>query len=99
MAKFVTRMFPKEDLKDLMWGDNDDFVLILDEITDTSRWSIHHYMVFKEISSGKLYGVGYSCGATESQDEAPFEFEGDEIECNELEAVEVKKIEYQPVKA
>lgn len=99
MAKTVTRLFDKELLKQIMWDDAEDYEVLEDEITDTSRWSVHHYMVFKELSSGKCYGVGYSRGATECQDEQPFEYEGDEITCEEVEPVEVKVIHFKPVLA
>ena len=99
MAKTVTRLFDKQLLKEIMWEDVEDFEILEDEITDTSRWSIHHYMVFKELSSGKCYGVSYSRGATESQDEQPFEYEGPQIECDEVEPVEIKIIKFKPVLA
>lgn len=60
---------------------------ILDEITDTSRWSIHHRIVFSY--QGKFWETYYSEGATEMQDESPWEYE-DEVECCEVELKEVK---------
>lgn len=60
---------------------------LLDEITDTSRWSIHHRIIFSY--QGKFYQAYYSEGATEMQDESPWEYE-DEIECVEVELKEVK---------
>lgn len=65
------------------------------KIVDTSRWNIHYYMVFKH--EGKLYGVYFSRGATEMQDEQPFEYDGDEIECDEVEAVQKTITVYEPV--
>lgn len=60
---------------------------LLDEITDTSRWSIHHRIIFDY--QGKFYQAHYSEGATEMQDESPWEHE-DEVECVEVELKEVK---------
>ena len=60
---------------------------IVDEITEVSRWSIHHSIVFPY--EGKFYRTYYSVGATESQDESPWKYE-DEVECFE---VELKKVE------
>ncbi|GAV11406.1 hypothetical protein [Paenibacillus sp. NAIST15-1] len=60
--------------------------LIRDDITDNSRWSIHHEIIFKW-TDGKFYRAYYSVGATESQDEAPWEYE-DEVECVEVYQVE-----------
>ena len=59
---------------------------IYDEITDNSRWSIYHTCVFE--NNGKFYTTGYSVGATECQDESPWDYE-DEVECTEVELKEV----------
>ncbi len=99
MAKVVTRLFDKDLMYDIMDDCAEDFEVLQDEITDNSRWSIHHYMVFKELSSGKCYGVNYSRGATEYQDESPFEHDGPDIECQEVEPVEVTTIQFKPVLA
>ena len=64
---------------------------VLDEITDTSRWSIHHRIIFKH--EGKFYETYYSEGATEMQDESPWEYE-DEVECDEVELKEVKVVKW-----
>lgn len=56
-----------------------------DSIIDTSRWSIHHKIIFEY--EGKFYSTYYSEGATECQDEVPWEYE-DEIECVEVHQVE-----------
>ncbi|MGG1659585.1 hypothetical protein [Brevibacillus sp. NRS-1366] len=64
---------------------------ILDEITDTSRWSMHHKIIFEY--RGKFYRTHYSVGATEQQDESPWEYE-DEIECVEVELKEVKVLKW-----
>ena len=60
---------------------------ILDKIIDTTRWSIIHEIVFED--NGKFYQTTYSEGATESQDERPWEYK-DEVECYEVELREVK---------
>lgn len=60
---------------------------ILDEIVGNSRWSIQHKIIFEH--QGKFYRAYYSIGATEMQDESPWEYE-DEVECVE---VELKKVE------
>ena len=78
--------FSKDFLVDeLDLPDNDDIVM-LDEIVDSSRWSIIHNIVFEH--EGKFYQTGYSVGATESQDEGPWEYD-DEVECTEVELKEV----------
>ena len=55
---------------------------IVEHITDTSRWSVHYRRVFEH--EGKLYETFYSVGATECQDESPYEYADDEIECKEV---------------
>jgi len=54
-------------------------------VYDTSRWSILYEAVVPY--EGKHYRVYYSRGATEYQDEGPFEYD------NEVELVEVKQVE------
>jgi len=61
--------------------------VITDKIVDTSRWSIIHEIVFED--NGKFYQTTYSEGATECQDERPWEYK-DEIDCYEVEIREVK---------
>lgn len=69
---------------------------MVDEITETSRWSIHHKIVFEH--EGKFYQTYYSEGATEMQDESPWEYE-DEVECVEVELKEVKVMKWIPKKS
>ena len=64
---------------------------IKDTITDTSRWSIHHEIIFEHDS--KFYKTNYSEGATESQCESPWEY-ADNITCIEVELKEVTKLEW-----
>ena len=72
--------------------------LIQEELIDTSRWSHIHERVYKDLDSGKFYATTYSTGATECQDETPYEYDGEIIEFDEVVPVEVVKIEYHTVK-
>lgn len=81
------------------WG-NVDCVLAEDEITDTTRWAIVHEAIYnrKTIAnrepltfSDEFVRVTYSEPATELQDWD----ELDEVECVEVEPVEIKKIVYR----
>lgn len=65
-----------------------------DNITSTSRWSIHHDIIFED--NGKFYKEHYSEGATEMQDERPWEYDN-EIECTEVELKEVLVKKWMPV--
>lgn len=79
--------FRRDDLLDLLWGDADDsWEIISDEISGTSRWAIERDLIFSV--DGKTYITYYRVGATESQDEGPWEYDGDEIECYPVQAVE-----------
>lgn len=68
--------------------------VIYDKIIDTTRWSIVHEIVFED--NGKFYQTTYMEGATEIQDERPWEYE-DVIECTEVALREVKVKKWVPV--
>ena len=79
MAK---RKFEKSLLREILWEDAPG--KIEDTIVNHTRWSVAHKMIFKG-EDGSYYEVFYSVGATEQQDESPFEYDPDEIECDEVE--------------
>jgi hypothetical protein len=66
---------------------------ISDKIIDRSRWSVTYRRIFE--FQGKFYETHYSVGATEYQEECPYEGEGDEIECKEVFPTEVTVIVYK----
>lgn len=66
---------------------------MVDKIIDTSRWSIHHEIVFEH--QGKFYQTEYSEGATEMQDESPWEYD-DEVDCVEVELKPVQVMKWVP---
>ena len=66
---------------------------ILETIESTGRWTTNYRRVFE--FEGKFYETYYRCGSTEMQDERPYEYASDEIECSEVFAVPVTVIEYQ----
>lgn len=72
--------FEKHILKEM--EDLPNFEVISDEIYDNSRWSILHQRIFKY--QGKFYSTCYSVGSTEYQDESPYEYDPNEIECPEV---------------
>jgi hypothetical protein len=76
----LDKKYMKEEM-DLPWS------ALLDEIYEASRWSTHHRIIFSY--QGKFYEAQYSKGATEMQDESPWEYD-DEVECHEVELKEVK---------
>jgi hypothetical protein len=69
---------------------------IRNEIIDHSRWTVSHERIFEH--DGHLYSTTYSVGATEQQDESPYEYDDEEIECPEVAAVERTVTVYEVVK-
>lgn len=94
----ASKGFKREDLQEMLFGDAPGIEVIEDEVEDTTRWSVIHSVVFKDLETGKFYSTGYSVGATEYQDESPFEYEPDVVKCEEVEPVEVTVIQYHRVK-
>ena len=85
--------FPIQDLKNLVdvqnnveWtSDESGFIyeVVSNEISHISRWSIHYIQIFKYM--GNYYSTTYSIGATEYQEEMPYEFIGqEELECKRV---------------
>ena len=90
--------FKAEFLRRGLYGDTtqeESFEIIEDEISDHTRWNVCHDIVFKH--NGKLYESYYQVGATEMQDEQPWEYEMDEVECPEVEAYEKTITAYRAV--
>lgn len=89
----MIRKFKREDLLELgLPYDSDD--VVLDEVDDTSRWSVIHNLIFKH--EDKYYQTSYSVGATEMQYERPWEYE-DEVTCVEVELKEVVVKKWVPI--
>ena len=66
-------------------------------VEETTRWSIIKSAVFQHLPSGKFYEFWWSQGATETQDEAPFEYD-DEYEPVEVVQKIVKRVIWEPKK-
>ncbi len=89
-------LFRKEDLINLIWDEWEDGETIENEIIDTTRWSVVHNIIFKHKDT--FYKTTYSVGATEIQDEGPFEYDPDEIECAEVEPYDTVVTAYRLVR-
>jgi hypothetical protein len=76
--------FKKQFMQDLVSEDlpKEEAEIISNELCDNSRWSVIYDMIFKV--DGKFYKTSYRRGATECQDERPYEYSEDEIECKEV---------------
>lgn len=59
---------------------------IKEELIDKDRWMVCYRIIFKY--NGKFYETFYNVGATEMQDERPWEYES-KIRCYEVEQKEV----------
>jgi hypothetical protein len=82
--------FPKSRLLD----EDLPYNAIEDKLIGTTRWAIQHRIVFE--LDGKHWEALYSVGATERQDEGPWEYE-DEIQCVEVELKEIVVKKWLPV--
>lgn len=78
----MTRIFNKEELLELMTDP------VHEKIVDQGRWNTSYYVVFKY--EDKYYGVSYSRGSTEYQDNGIefYDETKDGVECTEVHQVE-----------
>ncbi len=86
---------PKETLIDILWGDHETGKIIEDTILENDRWSILHEIVFS--LNGTHYTTTYRVGATEQQDESPWEYDPEDIACVEVHQVEKIVKVWKPV--
>jgi hypothetical protein len=90
----ATVKFSKEFMQGVLFGEDPNTKIIENNIVDTTRWSIIHELVFS--IEGKYYKTDYSEGATECQDERPWEYDK-EVECTEVHPVEKLITIYKPM--
>lgn len=83
----------KREAQESIWGDLEGFKLVENKITSTSRWSIHYELVIQRELDGKYFRDYYTVGATEQQDEGPFEY--DEPDFNEVFPVEKVIVDFE----
>lgn len=90
-----TLILTKEDAQDAVYGDNEDWVEVKNSrtIDDNSRWSIYESAIFQHLTDNKFYRFFWSKGATEGQDERPYEYD-DEVEVYEVVQKEVTRLEW-----
>ena len=81
---------PKETAQEFAWmsvgGTLDGFTIVEKKLVDHTRWSVVYTIVIEK--DGRFYTTSYSKGATESQDESPFEYDGAEIDFKEVKKVD-----------
>ncbi len=81
-------------MQDILWGESEVGEVVEDKVIDTTRWSVIHSLIFRY--EDKHYSTSYSIGATESQDESPWQYEP-EVECTEVKKVEKVVEVWKPV--
>lgn len=83
----------KEDGRAIVYGDHEDWEETkgTKNIEEHSRWSVMYKGIFLHRPSGKYYELYWSVGATENQDEQPFEYDDPKPIEVELKMVEVGK--------
>jgi hypothetical protein len=64
----------KEEAREIIWDDHEDFIIIKEEVIGKRRWSVYYQTIVKRKSDGLFFATSYSVGATEQQDEMPFEY-------------------------
>jgi len=78
MEKTILRLTPDEG-RSVVWNCHDDFETTVTNIVGVTRWSIIYENIYKQKSSGKFFETSYSVGATEYQDERPYEYDGEAV--------------------
>lgn len=90
--------FKKKDLQDLVGAEGcDGLDVVQDQISGKARWAILYRLVFKDNATGRFYATTYRRAATEQQNEVPFEYSPDAIDCDEVRPVEKVVIVYERV--
>lgn len=84
--------FKKEYLQECARENTD---VIINEIVEHGRWTLTYEIIFR--FEDKFYRSFYQRGATENQDESPYEFDEDNIECEEVYAMQVLVTQYKSI--
>jgi hypothetical protein len=92
MANFLN--LSREDALKIIYHDSTAYTLFEDTITGKSRWSIWHDVIFMDKLTGKFYKGDYTVGATEGQDEQPWEYKK-EVSFVEVEPHNVTVVKYK----
>ena len=88
------KYFSKDFLQEMLWGEGVE--LLENELLEVSRWQQHFRMTFK-LPDGDIYQVRYTKGATEQQDEQPFEYADDIVPCVQVRPRTQVITVYEPI--
>jgi|WetSurMetagenome_2_1015567.scaffolds.fasta_scaffold38830_5 hypothetical protein len=87
----------REEAIDILDG-NPQYKVILDDVVETTRWTIIYDFIFQNLETGKYYQGWYQVGATEMQDERPWEYttpKFDEVEPYEVTVTKYRKVTHE----
>ncbi len=86
-----------EEAREVIWDDHEDWVNEEGpHLEESRRWSLIYTGIFLHKSTNKYYQFCWSVGATEQQDEQPFQYEK-EVKVIEVHKLLVQKEEWLPV--
>lgn len=77
-------IFDKKELQMIVDDDSFDYEIVTTDIIGSGRWDIQYRTIFKNTETGQMYVTYYNRGATEYQEEKPFEYDGDTIGVSEV---------------
>lgn len=87
----------RDQALDLLWDgectDLPGFAKVAESQTGSGRWCSYHQLVISD-DYGNLWAADFERGLTEMQDCGPFD-EQDEVQCHEVEKIEVITHEYR----
>jgi len=69
----------KEEARDIIYDDSEDWSLVQKETVGTTRWSTMYLGYFLHIPTNTTYKLEWQQGSTESQDERPFDYTEPEL--------------------
>ena len=67
--------FDAQEAREIIANDHTDFKVVQSTLLSHSRWSLHYETIVQRFSDGKYFSTCYQVGATEQQDERPYEYE------------------------
>lgn len=87
-----------DEARDIIFDCHEDWLCVDGPTTDgKSRWSVRYTGVWKHVPSGEHYRFDYSKGATEQQDEQPYQ-DVDEVIPTKVVATQVMVTQWLSVK-
>jgi hypothetical protein len=75
MMERETLNFSAQKARDIIFDDDEEFVVVETEQIGNSRWSLHYRAIVHRALDDKYFAVTYSKGATEQQEQRPFDDE------------------------